>query len=248
MTQTINKEQTKQDPKNPIVQFKVDGQDVILSPQIIKDYLTKGQEITLPEFKMFTALCKGRGLNPFLNEAYIIKYNNSPATIVVSKDVFLKRANNNPNYDGKENGIITRDKDTGELTNRDGAFCPKEDEIVGGWCKVYRKDRKYAEYVSVSVEECAKKTKEGKLNTNWINQLGTMIEKVAISRALRNAFPDEFTGMYIEEEMQQQQNVEPQEVQKDPFDNKVEESNVAEVIDVEPVVAGDTKEVDINNL
>lgn len=248
MTQTTNKEQAKQDPKNPVVQFKVDDQDVVLSPSIIKDFLTNGQEITLPEFKMFTTLCKARNLNPFLKQAYIIKFGNKPATIVVSKDVFLQRANNHPAYDGKENGIITREKETGELTNRDGAFCPKEDEIVGGWCKVYRKDRKYAEYVSVSVEECAKKTKEGVLNTNWINQLGTMIEKVAISRALRNAFPDEFGGMYIEEEMQQQQNVEPQDVQKDPFDKKVEEPKVAEVIDVEPVVAGDTKEVDINNL
>lgn len=238
MTQSNNK--TKEE-KNPlVVEYECGNQKVKLSQQIIKEYLTNGQEITLPEFKMFTELCKARGLNPFLKEAYIIKYKNSPATIVVSKDVFLQRANNNPNYDGKENGIITQDKESGELSYREGAFCPSCDEIVGGWCKVYRKDRKYAEYVTVSVEECAKKKSDGSLNSNWINQKATMIEKVAISRALRNAFPEEFSGMYIEEEMTQTQNEEPQVVQEDPLDSK----DSVDVIDVTP----SNNEVDINNL
>lgn len=238
MTQTNNQQEKQQ---NVLVEYDCDGQKVKLSPQIIKDYLTNGQAITMPEFKMFTELCKAKKLNPFLKQAYIIKFGNSPATIVVSKDVFLQRANNNPTYDGKENGVITKDKDNGTITERNGAFCPMNEEIVGGWCKVYRKDRKYAEYVSVSIEECAKKKSNGELNTNWTSQKGTMIEKVAISRALRNAFPDEFSGMYIEEEMPATKVEEPQEVQQDPTESKKVE---AEVIDVTP----SAKEVDINTL
>lgn len=236
MTQTNN--QTNQ---NVLVEYDCDGQKVKLSPQIIKDYLTNGQAITMPEFKMFTELCKAKKLNPFLKQAYIIKFGNSPASIVVSKDVFLQRANNNQSYDGKENGVITRNKESGTITERNGAFCPIDEEIVGGWCKVYRKDRKYAEYVSVSIEECAKKKSNGELNTNWTSQKGTMIEKVAISRALRNAFPDEFSGMYIEEEMPANKEEQPQGVQEDPMESKKVD---AEIIDVTP----NAKEVDINSL
>ncbi|MBT2156545.1 recombinase RecT [Clostridioides difficile] len=33
---------------------------------------------------------QGSKLNPFIKEAYLIKFGNSPANIVVGKDVFVK--------------------------------------------------------------------------------------------------------------------------------------------------------------
>ena len=41
---------------------------------------------------MFIELCKAQKLNPFIREAYLIKFGISPANIVVGKDVFVKRA------------------------------------------------------------------------------------------------------------------------------------------------------------
>ena len=84
-----NKEQLQ---KNLAVTYEVDGQQIKLTPQIVQDYIVgTGAQITIPEFKMFTELCKVRGLNPFLREAYCIKYSNkTPATIVVGKDAILK--------------------------------------------------------------------------------------------------------------------------------------------------------------
>lgn len=41
---------------------------------------------------MFINLCKYAGLNPWLKEAYCIKYGNEPATMVVGKEAFMKRA------------------------------------------------------------------------------------------------------------------------------------------------------------
>ena len=52
------------------VVFEVDGSEVKLTQKIVQDYLVSGgQSISLPEFKMFTELCKVRKLNPFLKEA-----------------------------------------------------------------------------------------------------------------------------------------------------------------------------------
>jgi hypothetical protein len=41
----------------------------------VQDYIVSGTaQITMPEFKMFTELCKVRKLNPFLKEAFLIKF------------------------------------------------------------------------------------------------------------------------------------------------------------------------------
>ena len=84
------------------VTYKVDDQEIKLTPKIVQDYLVgTTAQITMPEFKLFTELCKVRKLNPFLREAYLIKYSNKqPASIVVGKDAILKRAVLNANYNG----------------------------------------------------------------------------------------------------------------------------------------------------
>lgn len=93
--------------KEITVVYEVDGEQIKLTPSIVQNYIVGADgQITLPEFKFFTALCKARKLNPFLKEAYCIKYGNQPAQIVVGKDAVLKRAILNPHYDGMESGII----------------------------------------------------------------------------------------------------------------------------------------------
>ena len=92
------------------VEYEVEGQKIKLTPSIVQQYIVgTNAKITLQEFKLFTELCKVRKLNPFLREAYLIKYKEgTPAQLVVGKDAILKRAVLNPNYDGMESGIIIK--------------------------------------------------------------------------------------------------------------------------------------------
>lgn len=205
------------------VVYKVDDQEIKLTPKIVQDYLVgTTAQITMPEFKLFTELCKVRKLNPFLREAYLIKYsNNQPASIVVGKDAILKRAVLNVKYDGMKSGIIVVN-DKGEVTERKGTFKLENEILVGGWAEVFRKDWNNSIYCSVSLNEAIQKKGNGEPNSNWSKQPATMIEKVAKVRALREAFVEDLGGMYEAEEM----NVElPERHIEEPI---IEESKVME--------------------
>lgn len=195
---------TKEETKKEIaVVYEVDGEQIKLTPSIVQNYIVgTDAQITMPEFKFFTSLCKARGLNPFLKEAYCIKYGKNPAQIVVGKDAVLKRAIKNPNYDGMESGVIVQVKETGEIIERKGTFYLRDSEnLVGGWAKVYRKDWQHPTYCSVGFDEVAQKKSDGSLNANWSGKGATMVEKVAKVRALRETFVEELGGMYEAEEM-----------------------------------------------
>lgn len=194
---------TKETKQELTVVYEADGETITLTPYIVQNYIVgTDAKITLPEFKFFTSLCKARGLNPFLKEAYCIKYGKNPAQIVVGKDAVLKRAIKNPNYDGMESGVIVQVKETGEITERKGTFYLRDIEnLVGGWAKVFRKDWQHPTYCSVAFDEVAQKKSDGSLNANWSGKGATMVEKVAKVRALRETFVEELGGMYEAEEM-----------------------------------------------
>lgn len=199
------------------VKFEVEGQEVKLTKQIVQEYIV-GTEvpITNQEFKLFTELCKVRKLNPFLREAYLIKYKaGTPAQLVVGKDAILKRAVLNPNYDGMECGIIVQ-KEDGSIEERQGTFKLGTEQLVGGWARVFRKDWTHPIYSSVSFNEVAQRKNDGSLNSNWSTKGATMVEKVAKVRALRETFVEDLAGMYEAEEIQQDiPQQEPIEVQAD---------------------------------
>lgn len=194
---------TKETKQELTVVYEADGETITLTPSIVQNYIVgTDAKITLPEFKFFTSLCKARGLNPFLKEAYCIKYGKKPAQIVVGKDAVLKRAIKNPNYDGMESGVIVQVKETGDITERKGTFYLRDIEnLVGGWAKVFRKDWQHPTYCSVAFDEVAQKKSDGSLNANWSGKGATMVEKVAKVRALRETFVEELGGMYEAEEM-----------------------------------------------
>lgn len=186
-----------------MVKYDIDGQEIKLTPSIVQEYIVGTEaQITMQEFKLFTELCKVRKLNPFLREAYLIKYKaGTPAQMVVGKDAILKRAVLNPNYDGIESGIIIQ-KDDGSVEERQGTFRLGTEQLVGGWAKVFRKDWTHPTYSSVTFSEVAQKTSQGQLNSNWSTKGATMVEKVAKVRALRETFVEDLAGMYEAEEME----------------------------------------------
>ena len=212
-----------------MVKFEVEGQEIKLTPKIVQEYIVGSDvPITNQEFKLFTELCKVRKLNPFLREAYLIKYKaGTPAQLVVGKDAILKRAVLNPNYDGIESGIIVQKAD-GTVEERQGTFRLGDEQLVGGWARVYRKDWSHPTYSSVSFNEVAQKTGQGQLNSNWNSKGATMVEKVAKVRALRETFVEDLAGMYEAEEIQQEiPQEEPIEIQADVIEQQEETKEVS---------------------
>jgi len=179
-----------------IVKYKVDGgEEIELSPTIVKQYLVSGnkQAVTDEEVMFFLQLCKYQRLNPFLNDAYLIKYSEKEkARTVVGINALMKRAAANPHYAGFSAGVITQNA-KGELLYRKGTLVLNGETLVGGWCKVYRDDWKEPLEIAVSLQEYAAD------NAIWRQKPATMIRKVAIARALREVFPD-LGGMYAPEE------------------------------------------------
>lgn len=199
---SLTKPAKPQAPAN-VTEYESNGEIVKLSPETIRAYLVNGGgEVTNQEVMMFLSLCRFQHLNPFLKEAYLIKYGSSPATIVTGKDVFTKRAKRNPGYAGKQAGIIVKDTESGEVFEREGTFYqPDAEKIIGGWAKVYIKGYERPEYAAVSFDEYAGRTKDGKLNSQWSTRPATMIRKVALVQALREAFPEDYAGMVSPEEI-----------------------------------------------
>lgn len=186
-----------------LVKYVSGGQEVELSEQTVVNYLVAGNgSVTKQEVKMFMELCKFGGLNPFKREAYLIKYGNSAATIVVGKDAILKKALSNPSYGSHEAGITVIDRD-GKLVRRAGSMVLAREELVGGWCSVRKVTASGIGEImhEVSFDEYALKDSNGKLMSNWKVKPATMIRKVALVQALREAFPEDVGGMYEVEEL-----------------------------------------------
>jgi len=216
-----------------MVEYKPLGSDhtIKLSPEIVRHYLVSGNgEVSNQEVMMFLMLCRNRQLDPFTREAYLIKYGNSqPATIVIGKDTFTRRAEMHPQYRGMQAGVIVRRE--GEITEQVGSFVLPDDQILGGWAKVWKDDREVPYYVTVSYDEYEGRKSDGTPNRQWSTKPATMIRKVALVQALREAFPDQLGGMYDSVEMSHVDASElsekdvtppPQEVTDDP-DDEVEE-------------------------
>ena len=186
-------EQEKQETQGRKVEFEVNNEIVALSPSIVQQFVTKGNDkITKEEAVNFMMLCKYAKLNPFLNEAYLIKFEGTPAQMIVSKEAFLKRAQRHPKFNGYKAGIVVLRKE--DIVKKDGQTLYPNEQLLAGWAEVYRKDIDYPVYVEVSLQEYS----TGK--STWRTKPATMIRKVALVNALRETFPEDLGAMYTEEE------------------------------------------------
>lgn len=192
----------KPQQNDKVVEYMCGEELVKLSPSIIRNYLVNGNgSVTDQEVGMFLNLCRFQHLNPFLREAYLIKFGNQPATIVTGKEAITKRAMRNPKYSGQQAGIVIFHEDSGEFEHRPGALLMLGEKLVGGWAKVYVKGYEVPIEAVVSYDEYVGLTKEGTVNGQWAKKPATMIRKVALVQALREAFPEDLGGMYASEEV-----------------------------------------------
>lgn len=184
-----------------IVQYKADnGQDIEVSEQDVRDLMAASggnpSILTTSEIKAYMRLCQAQRLNPFTRDAHLIKYGNSPAQIVAGKETFTKRAQRNPRFRGYTAGITVIRGD-GKLHRREGSMLIKGETLIGGWCSVSIEGYEKPMFDEVSLAEYD----TGK--SNWKRMPATMIRKVAICHALREAFPEDLGGLYGPEEMDQ---------------------------------------------
>lgn len=177
------------------VTYTVDGEEIGLSRTIVRKYIARGDaEVTDAEVVQFIALCKANQLNPFVGDAYLVKFKgqNPSAQMIISKSAFMKRAESDKRYDGYQAGVIVQRGS--EVLELEGSFYLPGDILSGAWAKVYKKDCRFPVVVRVRMQEYNK----GK--STWSSMPGTMIRKVAIAQAFREAFPLKVGNMYIPEE------------------------------------------------
>ena len=182
-----------------------DGEKFLLDANLVRSSLGIGGNFTDGEIHKFIMLCYFRKLNAQIGEAYLVKYGKD-AQIIVSKDVFLKRIDKHPLCEGYTPGIITIDKKTGEERKRTGTFYNiKNEELVGAWIEIYRKGWKkpFEHSVNLSDYQKFRKNEKGQyvLQSNWKSMAAIMIHKCCTVAGIRNCFPEDFSGMYIEDEI-----------------------------------------------
>lgn len=167
-------------------------QNIEFTLQDVKKYFC--DLATDKEAMVFLQLCKSQNLNPWRREAYLIKYDSSkPAQTVVGKDLFTKRAMQHPKFRGFRAGVILRRKE--DILEQEGAFTLQGDILLGGWCEVFLEGYSNPIKTTVSMSEY------NKGQSSWNKMPATMIRKVALVQALREAFPDQLGGLYDESEM-----------------------------------------------
>lgn len=182
-------------PDKPVT-YMAYGKEVSISFADIKNSIC--EKATDAECHIFIETCQAYGLNPFIKDAYLIHYDNkndkTASSIVLGKSCYLKLAEAHPQYDGFEAGVIVINTE-GAFVNREGSLIYDGETLVGGWAKVYRKDRSRPSYDEVKLSEYDQH------NSMWQTKPGTMIRKVALVHAMREAFPATFGSLASEEEV-----------------------------------------------
>lgn len=144
----------------------------------------------------FQMMCQARRLNPFEGDAFMLGYDGKHGpqfSLITAHQAFLKRAELNPEYDGMESGVIVN---RGEVVVEDvGDFLMEGDQLIGGWAKVFFKNRSHPVYRRVNLKTFIKDTPV------WRGNPAGMIVKCAEADALRSSFPTMLGGLYLKEEL-----------------------------------------------
>lgn len=224
---------------NLVVYQARDGVKVELSIDIIKRFLVQGhgELVTPSEAVYFMGVCKARGLNPFKKDCYLIKYSpGDNAAIVTSIDYYRARAKAQPDCQGWKTGIVVEDKSE-NIIYREGCFMRPGETLIGGWFEA--RPERWTEPLrwAVPLAPYVKKTREGKITQFWREENQPyQIAKVAESQGLRRVWPDEFQGMFLEDEV-----TEPRDISPSGFDLPKEQLEKAQA-DLKRVPRGKRQE------
>lgn len=171
----------------------------VLTPRDVIDYINP--KATEQEAYLFAEFCRRKGADPMTKQVYLVVYEGQSGrnvSFIAGKEYFTEKAEAHPQFNGMKAGIILRSKDKGPLEYREGEFwMPDEEDLLGGWAEISRKDR--SEPFKAAIPRSEYDTKKNQ----WASKPGTMCRKVAIVHGLREAFPASLGGIYDSSEMNQ---------------------------------------------
>lgn len=165
---------------------------------LIRDMYGNGASET--EFRVFLEVCRARRLNPLTKQIHFVsRYDSDKSRNVWSAQVSIDGLRAIAERTGKYDG---QDEPEFEYEGKDRS-------LVLAKVKVYRKDWSRPAVGVARFSEYAQRKRDGGLTHMWATKGHIMIAKCAEALALRKAFPEDLSGLYVDEEMgdpQQAQN------------------------------------------
>lgn len=177
------------------------GDEIELSINMVRKFLTKptkeGREASDAEVVKFMMLCKAGSFDPWQGDAVLVGYDSGGGaewSLITTVHAMMKRAELSDHFDGLEFGIVVMGADKQTVTERQGTIVYDHETLLGGWAKVYRKDRSRPFYCQVNLRTYDKGI------FRWKTDRPGMIAKVAKGQAMRDAFSNSLSGVYLREE------------------------------------------------
>lgn len=202
--QPVGEQTIERNPGKDALPVPVQATPVRLVPQmqfdraaidLIKNTVAKGA--TDQELRLFIATAERTGLDPIARQIYFVKYG-TQMSIQTGIDGFRLIAERSQHYRGQVGPW----------------YCGEDGEWTEVWLSttkppaaakvgVLRDDFTEPLFAVAQFDEYAQKGQDGQPRSMWAKMPRVMIAKCAEALALRKAFPNELSGLYTADEMEQ---------------------------------------------